>query len=201
MSACSGGPRPASATAVPRSRSGAPTRFGADDDLSVHVAGLDLSLRYQFEPWPWTQAPPAATAYPSLPGDTDELLLAYLEIVGVAPQDCYGVATTVREQQSGRVLPGEPVRGDAAGFVTVVHLDDDDYEAGRRRFADWCQLEVGGQLVDEREPVEAFVRWGVRAMKLKNIDTMGLGTYREHKVGQSMDVDFYPYCAGPRPRP
>ena len=178
----------------------APTRFEADDDLSVHVAALDLSLRYQLEPWPWTQDPPTATAYPWLPGDTDELLLAYLEIVGLHPQDCYGVATTIREQQSGRVLPGDAVRGDAAGLVTVVHRDDDDYEAGRRRFAEWCQLEVGCQLVDEREPVEAFVRWGVRAMKLKNIDTMGLGTYREHKVGQSMDVDFYPYCAGPRPR-
>ena len=179
----------------------APVRFHADDDLSVHVAALDLSLRYQMEPWPWTQDPPAATAYPRLPTDTDELLLAYLEIVGLHPQDCYGVATTIREQQSGRVLPGEPVRGDAAGFVTLVHRDDDDYEAGRRRFAEWCELAVGIRLVDERETVEAFVRWGNRALKLKNMDTMGIGAFRDHKVGQHQDVNFYPYCAGPKPRP
>ena len=108
---------------------------------------------------------------------------------------------SIREQQSGRVLPGDPVRGDAAGIVAVVHRDDDGYESGRRRFAEWCELEVGCRLVDERETVEALVRWGNRALKLKTIDTMGLGAFRDNKVGQAQDTSFYHYCAGPRPRP
>lgn len=179
----------------------APTRFRADDDLSVHVAALDLSVAFQVEPWPWTQGRPPTTRYPGVPADTDELLLAYLEIVGVGPADCFGVSTTVRDQQAGRVLPGDTVRGDAAGLATVVHFDHDDFAEGRRRFAAWCDDVVGAVLVDRRQPVDAIDRWGVRALKLKNLDTMGLGTYREHDVGQEMDTAFYLYSAGPKPTP
>jgi hypothetical protein len=165
------------------------------------VVVLDASLRALLDGVDWTGTAPAATAYPSLPLDAEELLLAYIEIVGIHPQDCYGVATSIREQQTARVPPGEPTRGDAASVATLVHRDHDSYEDGRARFAEWCALEVGTRLVDEREAVDGVQRWGAKAVKLKNLDTLGLGDYRQHGVGDAVDTAFYPYCAGPAPRP
>ncbi|QYG93330.1 hypothetical protein HC251_13450 [Iamia sp. SCSIO 61187] len=184
---------------------GAPLRCLAAeaDDLPIRVEVLDPSLRSLIEPHPWTGSPPELTAYPDLPVDADELLRAYLEIVGVDPGDCYGVSTSIREQQSAPVVPsaGDTERGDAASLVTLVYRDRDAYEDGRERFAVWSRDETGTVFVDEREAVDSVQRWGNRALKVKNVDTIGLGTFREHNVGQEMDVQLYPYCAGPRPTP
>lgn len=181
----------------------APLRSKADDadDLSVRVEVLDPSLRTVCETHPWTGPPPAETAYPDLPADADELLIAYLGIVGVDPGDCYGVSTSIRDQQSAPVVSGDPDRASVASLVTVVYRDRDAYEDGRARFARWSADETGTTFVDEREAVGGIERWGNRALKGKNLDTMGLGTFRDQNVSQSQDVQFYPYCAGPRPRP
>jgi hypothetical protein len=181
----------------------APVRFTASDSdgLPVRVEVLDASLRPLLETRPWTSSSPT-TAYGDLPYDADELLTAYLAIVGVDPGDCYGVSTSIREQQSGMVTSGsDPERGDAASIATIVYRDRDAYEDGRERFAVWGRDECGTAFVDQREAVDAIQRWGNRALKVKNIDTMGLGTFRDHKVGQAQDQAFYPYCAGPRPTP
>lgn len=178
----------------------APVRsLAADADGPVRVAVLDPSLRPLLEPYPWTAPPPVVTTHPDLPVDADELLVAYLEIVGIDPGDTYGVALTVREQQSATVAADAGDRGDAASLVTVVHRDREAYAEGRERFARWSAEAVGTTLVDQREPVDAVQRWGNRALKVKNVDTMGLGTFRDQGVGQAQDVAFYPYCAGPRP--
>jgi len=171
------------------------------DGWPVRVEVLDPTLRTVTERHPWTEPPPEATAYPDLPADADELLTAYLEIVGVDPGDCYGATTSIRDQQSAPVLAGDPERASAASVVTLVYRDRDVYAEGRARFARWSAEETGTTFVDEREAVDGIERWGNRALKVKNVDTMGLGTFREHGVGQAQDMAFYPYCAGPRPSP
>lgn len=181
----------------------APLRCSPDDveDLPVRVEVLDAALRAVSESRAWTDDPGRDTAYPDLPLDADELLTAYLEIVGVDPIDCYGVSTSVHQQQSAPVVVGDPERATVASVATVVYRDRDAYEDGRERFARWSREEAGTTFVDEREAVAALERWGNRALKAKNLDTMGLGTFRDQDVGQGQDVQFYPYCAGPTPRP
>ncbi len=181
----------------------APLRCRAEDveELPVRVEVLDASLRPLLDGRPWTDRPPTTT-HPDLPYDAEELLVAYLGIVGVDPGDCYGVSLSIRDQQSATVRGGgDPERGDAATIATLVYRDRDAYEDGRERFARWSAEETGTTFVDEREPLDAIQRWGNRALKVKNVDTLGLDTFREHQVGQAQDMAFYPYCAGPRPRP
>lgn len=183
----------------------APLRCSPDDveDLPVRVEVLDAALRAVSDGRPWTDDPAVGeTAYPDLPRDAEELLTAYLEIVGIDPGDCYGVSTSVHQQQSAPVLPtaGEPERATVASVATIVYRDRAAYEDGREAFARWSREETGTTFVDEREAVGAVERWGNRALKAKNLDTMGLGTFREQNMSQGQDVQFYPYCAGPRPR-
>ena len=93
-------------------------------------------------------------AFPYLPLTPQELLRAYLEIVGVAPQDSYGVQVTydkqldlmgrtstsshVRKTTGGDELPcadGKPrVRMHGGAHVVLTYRDSPAYAEGRRRW-------------------------------------------------------------------
>lgn len=118
----------------------------------------------------------APSPFPYLPSTADELLLAYLDIVGVRSTDCYAAAVTedapkdldsityragVRlrtnrgESQVGADGVARP-RLTGGARVVVVYRDHPDYAAGRERFAAYqrevlrSELELGA----ERRPLE-----------------------------------------------
>ena len=91
----------------------------------------------------------APSPFPYLPSTPQELLLAYLEVVGLRPEDCYSAQCTVhhvRELIQGGVLttnlgPKQPtadgkdrMRSHGCEQVVVVYRDHPDYVAGRERW-------------------------------------------------------------------
>jgi hypothetical protein len=179
----------------------APVRYHAGDDLSVRVDLLDAGVMAFAPQRPWTDPPPTMTEYPRLPVDAEELLLAYLEIVGVVPVDCYGVSISVVEQQYAPVQAPTTDRASAASSVAIVLRDRDAYEHGRERFEDWLEQQVQFDLRVLRKGVDGIERWGNRAVKVGVFHQVGLGTYRDLGFGKGLDGDTYQYCAGERPVP
>jgi hypothetical protein len=118
----------------------------------------------------------APTPFPYLPSTAQELLCAYLDIVGVRSSDCYAASVTEdapRDLDAVTNRGGVNVRtnlGDAepcvdgvgrprlrgGARVVIVYRDQPDYAAGRERFAAYqrdvlrSQLELGSQ----RRPLE-----------------------------------------------
>lgn len=103
---------------------------------------------------PWRWGPPRTPSpLPHLPSSPQELLTAYLEVVGVHSADCYGVQITrsreglvtdlsiasFRKNFSRPKLPcadGEPrQRLQTAEQVVLAYRDRDIYRAGRERWA------------------------------------------------------------------
>jgi hypothetical protein len=92
---------------------------------------------------------PAPSPFPYLPSTPQELLLAYLEVVGVRPEDCWSAQCTVdhpnRMVQGGMFTtnlgPKQPcadgewrMRSHGCEHVVVVYRDHQDYVWGRQRW-------------------------------------------------------------------
>jgi hypothetical protein len=124
------------------------------------------------------QRPYLPSPFPYLPLTPQELLRAYLEIVGVAPQDSYGAQVTydlpldlmarsstsshVRKTTGGDELPcadGKArVRMHGGAHVVLVYRDSPAYASGRERFAAYEAEVLQADLsrgIDPRRPVPA----------------------------------------------
>ena len=144
--------------------------------------------------------PPAPSQFPYLPSTPQELLRSYLEVVGVAPADCYSAQATVdRPQQivQGGFLttnlgPRQPcadgedrMRSHACEQVVVAYRDRPEYAAGRERWAGYqrdvlqAHLERGMRLrppvtVDDLSDVPRVLRPAVRvAEAIDRIELIG----------------------------
>jgi hypothetical protein len=120
---------------------------------------------------------PAPSPFPYLPSTPQELLQAYLEVVGVQPHDCYSAQATVnrpRELTQGGVMttnlgPKQPcadgkarMRSHGCSLVVVVYRDAPAYAEGRERWARY-----------EREVLQAGLRKGIAARPvISNLDDM-----------------------------
>jgi hypothetical protein len=95
---------------------------------------------------------PVPSPFPYLPGTPQELLVMYLEVVGVAAKDCYGAQVTIDRprEMSGRISiggstnmgPKQPcadgearMRIHGAEHVVVTYRDSPAYVEGRARWA------------------------------------------------------------------
>jgi hypothetical protein len=105
--------------------------------------------------------PMVPSPFPYLPSTPQELLRAYLEVVGVRPADCYSAQATVdrpRELAQGGFLttnlgPKQPcadgedrMRTHACQQVVVVYRDRPDYASGRERWAAYQSEVLQAQL-------------------------------------------------------
>jgi hypothetical protein len=100
---------------------------------------------------------------PRLPLEVDELLVAYLEIVGVAPGDCLGVGAgtsrTETPNRDGRKRGA--ARRHVTDLVTILYRERSEHAAGRERWARYCAEQLGRTLTNphpehggERYPVQ-----------------------------------------------
>jgi hypothetical protein len=122
-------------------------------------------------------APRVPNPVPQLPSTPQELLRAYLEVVGVQPSDCWSAQVTVDENRelsgrsgmishnTGPELPcadGTPRRRlHGAQQVVIVYRDRPEYLAGRERWQAY-QREVLEARLDrgsERRPVLVSDDW------------------------------------------
>ena len=167
----------------------APLALAARPVLPFHVEILDWEA---VAAWvsPDRHGPPRTPSpLPHLPSRWEELMTAYLEIVGVRPEDCYGVQVTRAASEQGLAdlslasarknfrgppkLPSadgtERQRLHAAELVVVAYRDRAEYQDGRARWRAY-QDEVLRARLDHRTrraagarrrvPPAAFVRVG-----------------------------------------
>jgi hypothetical protein len=116
---------------------------------------------------------PVPSPFPYLPSTPQELLVTYLEVVGVAAKDCYGAQVTIDRPRelSGRLGPGgstnmgpkQPcadgesrMRIHGADLVVVTYRDSPAYVEGRARWAAYQEQVLQAHLergTDVRPPV------------------------------------------------
>jgi hypothetical protein len=156
--------------AYERMRAAAPIeRLRVPDGVHVEVlnwADVARAVHPQiFEP------PPVPSPFPYLPATPQELLRAYLEVVGLRPEDCYSAQATnawarpiiqggLFTKNWGTKQPcadGKArTRAHMAQILVVAYRDREEYAAGRERWARYqeevlqARLELG---VAVREPV------------------------------------------------
>ena len=119
----------------------APLQVGAPP---FHVEVLDWEA---VAAWvaPSRHGPPRTPSpLPHLPSSAEELMCAYLEIVGVRSEDCYGVQVTRHASEQGlsdlsmasfrKNLSGAPELIHAAEHVVIAYRDRAEYEQGRQRW-------------------------------------------------------------------
>lgn len=139
---------PESSGAFARLQSAAPIELTHAEDVHHEVlnwAALARAVHPKLH-----QPPPVPSPFPYLPSTPQELLQAYLEVVGVTAADCYGVQATVDEPralQQGGVMTtnlgarqpcadGKPrMRSHGCEHVVVSYRDRPEYVEGRRRWA------------------------------------------------------------------
>ena len=119
--------------------------------------------------------PPVPSPFPYLPATPQELLRAYLDVVGVQPSDCYSAQATVDEPRalvqggfmSTNLGPKQPcadgeerMRTRGCEHVVIVYRDRPEYEDGRARWAAYqdevlqARLENGLGLRSTVQPSE-----------------------------------------------
>ena len=181
-------PAGASATAVQGAATGAPWRIPEGPAAGVHVEVLQWdAIAQAVHPVRQRRAPlPSPFAY--LPLTPQELLQAYLEIVGVAPADAYAAQVThdrpfdllgrssartgVRRTGGGPDLPcadGTPRKRMAGGHhIVVAYRDAPGYGEGRARFDAYAETELRAHLragLRLRAPVPQQQRRSLRALE------------------------------------
>ena len=115
--------------------------------------------------------PRTPSPLPHLPSTYEELLTAYLRVVGVRSGDCYGVQVTRAATESGladlsavgfaRNLGRYPDLIHVAEVVVVAYRDSADYVAGRERWRAYQQEVLRARLdhlTDERKPLDTEYR-------------------------------------------
>jgi hypothetical protein len=96
---------------------------------------------------------------PHLPSSWEELMTAYLEVVGVRSEDCYGVQATRADTENGlpdlslasfrKNFSGEHELIHAAELVVIAYRDRAEYQEGRERWRAY-QDEVLRARLDQR---------------------------------------------------
>lgn len=165
---------PEASGAFARMRAAAPLPLPPDlaQQAGVHVELLNWEGVARAVHLKVHHPPPAPSPFPYLPATPQELLRAYLEVVGVQPFDCYAAAATVDRArpliQGGMFTtnmgPKQPcadgeerMRTRGCELVAIVYRDRPDYAAGRERWAayerDVLQARLGNGL-RRRPPLE-----------------------------------------------
>lgn len=159
---------PGDGGAFARMRDSAPLGLPADlaEQAGVHVELLNWSEVARAVHPKLHQPPSVPSPFPYLPATPQELLLSYLEVVGVQPFDCYAAQATVdraRALQQGGLFStnlgakqpcadGKPrMRSRGCELIAIVYRDRPDYAAGRERWAAY-----------EREVLQARLGNGLR---------------------------------------
>jgi len=138
-------------------------------DSPFHLEILDWEAVAAYNsPLRWGPAHPARVPapLPHLPTDFHELLSMYLEVVGLRPEDCYGVqATRTREGMLADLslasfrknLNADKSRCHAAEHLVLTYRDSAAYREGRERWAAY-QRDVLRARLDHlsgvRKPIE-----------------------------------------------
>ncbi len=160
----------------------------------VHVAVLNwLEIRKVVMPRT-DRRPLVPSPFPYLPGTPQELLHAYLSIVGVRPRDCYSAQVT--QDQPGNLIGGtahvvttgaeaEPAadgevrkRFRGGSRVVIAYRDAPEYADGRARWSSYerdvlqAQLSVGTAV---RAPVDrqSALDRGVLGAVMRGVDAVG----------------------------
>lgn len=137
--------------AFERMRAAAPLDLPTDvaGPAGVHVEVLDWETIGRAVHLKIMEPPPAPSPFPYLPSTPQELLRAYLEIVGLRAADCYSAQATVHDaralQQGGMFTtnlgPKQPcadgkarMRTHGCQHVVLVYRDRPEYAAGRDRW-------------------------------------------------------------------
>ena len=161
---------------------------------------------------PRLQHPPASPSpFPYLPSTPQELLRAYLEIVGLRPTDCYSAQVTIDEPYAltGRIAMGTSTIGSAqpcadgkdrkrmngARRIVVTYRDRPEYAEGRERWNHYqhdvllAHLERATQVrrpvVPDELPQNALLRAGARALNIAE---------KASSIGEWEPPPPYRYC-------
>ena len=145
-------PTPGADGMVERMAAGAPLDLPSDADWGARVVVLDWTEVPRVVQ-PQAQKPPRVPSpFPYLPSTPQELLVAYLQVVGIASADCYSAQVTALDARhitgsfgwGGEVNTGprQPcadgkarARIAGASCIVIVHRDRPEHEAGRARWA------------------------------------------------------------------
>jgi len=178
----------------------APLPLGEDGLAGTHSEVLNWAAVARAV-HPRLQHPPASPSpFPYLPSTPQELLRAYLEIVGLRPTDCYSAQVTVDEPYAltGRIAMGTSNIGSAqpcadgkdrrrmhgARRIVVTYRDRPEYVEGRERWNRYqhevlqAHLEratgVRKPVVPDELPKNALLRVGARALNIaEKVSTIG----------------------------
>lgn len=179
----------------------APVPYAPEQAPPAHVALLDWSPIALAIQRVWTDPPADPNGFPHLPTTPQELLSQYLRVVGVRPEDSYGVSTSVTGQQSGFFTRAglDAERGQACSLITAVYRDRPEYQEGRARFEQYRAEVLRMPLGVERTEVGRFERMAYGGMKVYLRHQVGDDLYQELGGDDMYDSDTYPYLAGPPP--
>ena len=141
-------PTPTSACARPR-------RCTCTAPEGIHVEVLNWSAVAAAVHTRVTHPPPVPSPFPYLPATPQELLRAYLEVVGVRPEDSYSAQATRRpgppaqrraHQHSAPSSPARTartrMRAHGCEHVVFVYRDRPEYAAGRARWAAYQEQQL-----------------------------------------------------------
>ncbi len=184
----------------------------ADDVLSgIHSEVLNWAAVARAV-HPRLQHPPASPSpFPYLPSTPQELLRAYLGIVGLRPTDCYSAQVTIDEPYAltGRVAMGTSNIGSAqpcadgkdrrrmhgARRIVVTYRDRPEYAEGRERWARYQDevlqshleraTDVRKAVVPDELPQNALLRMGARALNIAE---------KASSIGEWEPPPPYRYC-------
>lgn len=193
-------PGPDASAVTSRLRAAAPLALGADDLAGTHTEVLNWTAVAQAIHVRVQHPPPTPSPFPYLPSTPQELLCAYLEVVGVRSSDATSAQVTIDRPFSliGRINMGTTNVGSAlpcadgkarqrlhgARRVVVSYRDRPEYAAGRERWQRYQQEVLLAHLergTDVRAPVypdelpdNPVLRAGARLLDLtEKVTTFG----------------------------
>jgi hypothetical protein len=154
-----------------RMRTGAPLLLGSPADVWIEVLNWG-AIAGAVHPRVY-DPPPIPSPFPYLPATPQELLQAYLDVVGVQPGDCYSAQATVHRPRpiaehrgvvSTNIGPKLPcadgkarMRAHGGEHVVIVYRDRQEYAAGRERWDAYQRDVLQGDLrrgLALRDPVQ-----------------------------------------------
>ncbi len=189
----------------------APLPLGPDALTGVHTEVLNAVAIRQAVHQRNQDPVPVPSPFPYLPGTPQELLVMYLQVVGIAPSDCYGAQVTRNhpEELSGRLGPAgstntgpkqpcadgkDRMRLHGAHYVVITYRDTPAYVEGRTRWAAY-----------QEQVLQAHLERGTGARELVTSDSSadGLSNPLLRAAGHLADKidDIEQALDGRRPNP
>ena len=193
-------PGPDASPLTSRLRASAPLALGADDLAGTHTEVLNWEAIADAVHVRVQHPPPTPSPFPYLPSTPQELLTAYLEVVGVRSSDATSAQVTIDRPFSliGRISMGTTNVGSAqpcadgkarqrlygARRVVVSYRDRPEYAAGRERWRRYqgevllAHLERGtdarAPVIPDELPDNPVLRAGARLLDLtEKVTTVG----------------------------